>query len=81
MLWALAAIWVGWPQAINRIANEGLGRLARVGMSTDMEPQVYPFLQLYALMLLLWGWIFWAMFTTFFINQLLRAFFGGWINF
>ena len=80
-LLALAAVWVGWGPATERIANEWVKRMASAPIPTEVIERSYPLARFLAFWQILFGWIFLAHFTVLFTNALLRYYTGHWINF
>lgn len=81
MLISLAAIWTGWPLAADRITWEWMGRAAQMGIPSSADKYMFPGMKVIAHAWILFGWMFWAMFTASMINLVLRHYTGWWINF
>lgn len=79
MLIALAAIWTGWPVAAERIALTWMVRASLMNLPSSLDSFMYPVMKVVAHLWIVFGWVFWAMFTVTFINTLLRHYIHDYI--
>lgn len=78
---ALAASWVGWKTATYRITDEWMKRWAMAGGPSALDPYVRIVAYVGAFFFIMFGWMFWAMFTASALNTMLRHLAGIWFNF
>ena len=58
MLMVLSSIWVGIPQAVDRIANETVRRATDAGVPTIWNRQLFYAVKVVAFLTIVLGWIF-----------------------
>jgi hypothetical protein len=78
---ALAAVWTGWPTAADRITLTWMVRASLMSLPSSLDKFMYPVMKGVAHLWILFGWLFWSMFTASMINLVLRHYTGWWINF
>jgi hypothetical protein len=71
MLYSMAAVWIGWPTASERITQEWMRRAALAGVPSPLDPYLYYFMRTGAYALLVFGWICLSYLTTGTIHLLL----------
>jgi hypothetical protein len=81
MLYSMAAIWVGWGPATNRISDEWMSRAAKAGWPSSLDPYLHPVTQVGAFFMVSWGWFLFALMTASIFNTVLRFITGWHINF
>jgi hypothetical protein len=78
MLYATAAVWVGWGPTIQRISDEGMKRAAVWGLPSSLDPYLYHFFRTMGFFQILFGWLLLAMVTVSAFNLVLYRL-TGWV--
>lgn len=69
LMWtALSSLWVGVPQALNRIADEWIGRAIASGFPTIWDKKLYYTIKVMAFITIVVGWILLSFFTVWIVK-------------
>ena len=80
-LYALAAIWTGWKAATERIAYAWVSQMAATPIPTSVLEALYPLARFGAFLMIILGWLFWAILTADILNRMINSLTGQWVAF
>ncbi|MBE0649911.1 MAG: hypothetical protein IH595_03620 [Bacteroidales bacterium] len=65
---AIASLWVGVPQATNRIANEWIERAVAAGFPTIWDEKLYYTIRIVAFLTIVVGWVLLSFVTVWIVK-------------
>jgi hypothetical protein len=68
MMTSLSVIWVGVPQATNRMADDWAGRLVAVRFVNVVDRSLYNIIKAIAVVMIVLGWILLSFFTVWIVK-------------